>query len=329
MQPVPKLPETADESFYEDYVKKQSLPQVYLQIRCPLCQSQATRPVISEQNYFYDNILPLVRRYHLAWIELLECKECGFGFTKEMPAEKGFFEQRYDLKFLNPEAESKNTFKDVYLDRLLSRLPVYQEAQSPRLLDIGSFAGILMRRAKNLGYDVEGVELNPGMAEYCQNQLGLTVFNGSFDLFPEKPHHFDAITMIDVLEHLWNPAAILEKAHRLLKPGGLILIKVPNFKPQLYKQKLANRLGISSKGIFENYGHVNHFSPQSLGKALERGGFDVLESLVVPSENLPAPGFKSFVKNRLRNSVSTGFRLIHWAMGRNIALNFAILAQSK
>lgn len=57
---------------------------------------------------------------------------------------------------------------------------------------------------------------------------------------PFGPESFDVITLIDVLEHLPNPTKIVQSIWSLLRPNGIIVVKVPNFKGQLYKQASLN-----------------------------------------------------------------------------------------
>jgi len=305
--------------------RKELFPLVYIQTKCPLCSSSDLKPICSGRNNFPGWVAPVIQKYHHSWIQLLECNECHFAFTKEMPADDDFFNKRYDIPF-DVNTEQDNEFKNHFLKRFADRLEYYGKSSS-KLLDIGSFAGVWLRYAKERGHQVEGIEVNPTMAKLATDKFNIKVFNGSVWDFPASAESFDVITMIDVLEHLWEPMIILKKCHSLLRPGGILLIKVPHYRPQLFKQKIAQFFKISQFGIFENYGHVNHFSPASLGRALEELDFEILEDLVVESEVFAGKSLIHLIKNLFRKTVSSFSFLIKFITRKNMALNFALIAK--
>ena len=303
----------------------ENLPKVFIQTNCPLCNSQNLFGKKSEQNQFDDLHNPETIKFAKTWIQLLECLECGFAFTKELPSDPNFFTGRYSIKF-NAEKEISSNFKDHFSFNIFTKIEQYSNKKG-NLLDIGSFAGILLRIAQKKGYTVCGIEVNSTMADYTKEVLKLNIIKGEFldQNIPEN--QYDCITMIDVLEHLYLPAKILERCNQILKPNGIIFIKVPNYRPQLIKQKLMNIFGISKLGIFQNFGHINHFSPKSLSKSLEKNGFTVLENIVIPSELWNSNNFKKTISNFFRYIVFFQFKIIKVFFGINYALNFAIVAQ--
>ncbi len=298
--------------------------EVYIQKNCPLCSSNNVIPVKHEKNNFTHQISPLVNSFHKAWVTLLECKECGFGFCKEMPSHPDFFNQRYSSEF-DPNIEGDNNFKHTILDELFYTLQKYQKEKG-KILDIGSFAGVFIRDAQKRGYQAEGVEVNPNMARYTIEKLKLKVFNGKIQEFDGKENSFDIITLIDVLEHLPDPKIILEKCQHLLRPGGILIIKVPNYPAQKLKQKVANILGISAYGIFSDFGHINQFSQRSLNHVCEHLGFKNLECAIVSSEMWAPTSLKNRTKNIGRvlmynlmklicktTNLNYGFNIIHFS----------------
>jgi 2-polyprenyl-3-methyl-5-hydroxy-6-metoxy-1,4-benzoquinol methylase len=266
-----------------------------------------------------------VEEFNKTWIQLMKCNHCDFGFTKEIPVRDNFFEARYDIEF-DAAFESTNNFKEDVLAQCFKLLKKYGRT-SGDLLDIGSFAGILMRYAKDKGFNSYGVEVNPTMAKYSKDQLQLDVFNGPFLEFPCDDNRYDVITLIDVLEHLLQPREMLEKCHRVLKPGGQILIKVPNCDSQIFKQNIANWLGVSNLGVFASFGHINHFSPASLSKVLTELGFEVQECIVAESETWQPTTLKAKLKNQFRKCVFLGMELLRKVTGINIGLNITIIAK--
>jgi SAM-dependent methyltransferase len=98
-----------------------------------------------------------------------------------------------------------------------------------RVLDVGCGRGLLLRAFQRHGWEVRGTEFSDGAARYPREMLGLTVDVGSLEDLALPAAHFDAVTLWHVLEHVPDPRVTLAEAHRLLKPGGALLVGVPNF----------------------------------------------------------------------------------------------------
>ena len=94
-----------------------------------------------------------------------------------------------------------------------------------KLLDVGCDTGGLLTVARyDFGMEVMGVEISPTAAEVARSQRGLDVRVGELieQAFPAES--FDVITLMDVIEHVPDPAALLSETRRLLRPGGRLYI---------------------------------------------------------------------------------------------------------
>ncbi len=99
-----------------------------------------------------------------------------------------------------------------------------------RLLEPGCGAGRFVRTLKQLRPDIEahGCDISPdaiGLAQACQD--GVTYAVGSLSHLPYRDGEFDIVVVMDVLEHLYDPAAGIAEISRVLKPGGLLHALVP------------------------------------------------------------------------------------------------------
>jgi len=140
-----------------------------------------------------------------------------------------------------------------------------------RLLDIGCGNGQFLSRMRELGWEVVGVEPDPEAVHIAKEQFGLEVFEGSLEQVELPQNSFDAITMNHVIEHVPDPIGALAKCHRLLKPGGKLVIVTPNI------QSLGSHLfGRYWRG-WEVPRHLFLFSPKSLRMCAERAGLKVQE----------------------------------------------------
>jgi SAM-dependent methyltransferase len=78
------------------------------------------------------------------------------------------------------------------------------------------------------GWTVMGIEPSPVAARYVRAEVGVDVVQSVLNDAPFAPASFDAITMWDVLEHVYNPRAVLAQVARLLRPGGVFVVNHPN-----------------------------------------------------------------------------------------------------
>ena len=98
-----------------------------------------------------------------------------------------------------------------------------------RALEIGSGTGTLLRRLRDRGYDVQGVDLSEALiaeSRRWHNDLPLQQVAGTALPFGDRT--FDIVMSFDVLEHIPDTDAHLREVRRVLKPGGAYLIQTPN-----------------------------------------------------------------------------------------------------
>jgi 2-polyprenyl-3-methyl-5-hydroxy-6-metoxy-1,4-benzoquinol methylase len=145
-----------------------------------------------------------------------------------------------------------------------------------RFLDVGCNIGMLLRHARSRGWDAVGVEPSPPLHQIATEQLGLEVHNCFLDEMPESEHGtFDVVALSDVFEHVTEPRALLQSADRLLKPGGLLYVKVPNARWNMLKQRVAATIGkVPPHGIWDSYEHVAHYTDKTLRAMLQAAGFE-------------------------------------------------------
>lgn len=294
---------------------------VKLQKSCPLCTSPHLKPVLSERNHFPDDRHPELTVFNNSWITLLECQNCSFTFTQEIPMSPTFFINRYDNKWFDPEGELTSVRKSEILDDIFSTLKELG-CSTGYLLDVGSFAGKLLLEASRRGFKPSGVELNPKLANYAKEKLGFEIICSEFQKLVLEENKYQVITMIDVWEHLLEPKIVLQKLTKGLSPNGMLVIKVPNYPMQRLKQKIANLIGLNENGIFANFGHINHFTINSVYKVLNDSGLEMVCTTVAPSEKWGEQNFNNKMKNIIRDlyyilakriNVKLGFNICYYA----------------
>jgi SAM-dependent methyltransferase len=96
-----------------------------------------------------------------------------------------------------------------------------------RVLDVGCGSGVLLARMQALGWQAEGVEVDPGGVEAARAR-GVRVHLGTLEAQAFPDNAFDAVHSAHVIEHLHDPLAMLRESYRILKPGGRLVILTPN-----------------------------------------------------------------------------------------------------
>lgn len=150
------------------------------------------------------------------------------------------------------------------IERLLGSFEVFRQKNA--LLDVGCGAGHLLRAAAAAKWRGVGLEVSPAAAARLRDE-GLDVHHGDLLGAPLEEGTFDVVTLVEVIEHLPDPAGYLDRCLRLLRPGGLLFLTTPNFG------SLSRRvLGARWRAI-EVPEHLVYFSERPMRLALRRAGF--------------------------------------------------------
>jgi SAM-dependent methyltransferase len=126
---------------------------------------------------------------------------------------------------------------------------------------------------------VSGIEYAALGTKIAQEKFGLDVTQSSFEGVVEKKNVYDVIFFGDVVEHLVGPLEMLQKAYRMVKPGGVVAAEVPSMFNSIVGRGAIvafRMLGRSRKMPMPPY-HVNEFTPATLKGMLLRAGFSTVK----------------------------------------------------
>ncbi len=161
--------------------------------------------------------------------------------------------------------QAENVTLQIYLDKIEAKHP-----NKGSILDIGAATGSFLTIAKQRGWQVAGVEISDYAAAAARGR-GLAVQTGTLDNAVFAPHSFDVITLWDVFEHLPDPNLTLLKITKLLKPGGIVVMNMPNAG-----SAVAKILGRFWPLIIPPE-HIRLFNPKNLSMILNKHDFTVIE----------------------------------------------------
>lgn len=232
-----------------------------------------------------------VAPYHdQGYRRVVRCRRCSLVFTDPLPTpdEKAEIErQAYEGEILPEVADFfRNCHRDFRDDPVIESfregLRRLGSVQAPgRLLDVGPGTGIFLHLArKEFGWTPVGVDVCAECVDKAREEFELELELGAFESHAWEPASFQAVSMLDVLEHTIDPSASLARAWELLELGGALLVVVPNQRCLLtvildWWIRLGGPFGAYFLERLYVSPHVFYFCPRTLRAMLEKAGFEV------------------------------------------------------
>ena len=209
-----------------------------------------------------------------------DCEACGWAHLDPIPdeGELALMYERAYYQELNPgwlqKDRSEQWFWDLeHADKLSDWSELLGEADAA-LLDVGCSGGLLMEFAVGRGWRAEGIEPSGEAVEEARGH-GLTVHPGMYGDVDLPESSFDVVHSKLVVEHLPDPRHFIEWAKRVLRPGGIFSVHVPNdFNPLQLAARDA--LGKQDWWVAPPF-HINYFSFDSLERLFRESGLEPLK----------------------------------------------------
>jgi SAM-dependent methyltransferase len=194
---------------------------------------------------------------------LIECPSCGLLYATPAPLSHVLTNLYRDADFASGEESrfASATYASL-LTNLVGRLPPDAAA-----LDIGTGDGAFLDRLLDAGVrDVVGIEPSAAPIAAAAPRVRRLIRKGVLTSDDFEPEQFHLVTSFQTLEHVPDPLSLCRTAHRLLRPGGSLLVVCHNRMAPL------NRL-LGRRSPIYDIEHLQLFSPASLSGLLERSGF--------------------------------------------------------
>lgn len=199
------------------------------------------------------------------------CSACGHVYIRDQVGEDDLMAIYSNRKSHHHSSEKvawdySALKSEFYYDRLLKRIETYVE--TGRLLDLGCSNGSFVRAAMNRGWDAMGLELESDSVTMAKS-MGVPVVRGVLHSQSFADGHFGAVTLWNLFEHLPDPNAVLREIYRILRPGGICAMCVPNIRSIGWYL-----LGAEWHAV-EPQIHLNLFSVRTLSRLVRANGFKI------------------------------------------------------
>jgi 2-polyprenyl-3-methyl-5-hydroxy-6-metoxy-1,4-benzoquinol methylase len=209
-------------------------------------------------------------RYDERMFDVVRCRHCGLVYTNPRIADKPF-EIEHQQRPPRCEDDEKRGAAQLQLRRL------ERFCRPGRLLDFGCGEGVLVHQALQRGWDAYGLELNRYLVNAANKHWGDNrLWFETLDSVVERQRaSFDAVISTQVFEHLSNPVDVLRKVGALIKPGGVVLIDVPNLECKEERRRRGASLDPTA--------HLYYFTSATLIRLMQEADLSVVSCRAAPN----------------------------------------------
>lgn len=233
---------------------------------CPSCGQSSFTPYLlcKDHTYSQNNF------------QLVQCQACSLVFTNPRPIESQNHLYYKSADYISHTNSTKGIigllYKQVRKVNLKRKVAVLDKHHSGKqILDIGCGTGFFPKVANAAGYTSIGLEPDPDALKYACETNGVKAY--PLEKLNDYQAEFDTVTMWHVLEHVYHLKDQLRLIVKALKPGGLFVIALPNYKSfdgQLYGPFWAG---------YDVPRHLYHFEEPTIKGLIEPMGFHLVDVL--------------------------------------------------
>lgn len=234
-------------------------------MRCILCGNESYSQLAAGP----DRMRGLPGEYRV-----MRCTACGLCRTDPWIPE----DER--AKYYEPDeqaGEGRASRIGMYQNRLADRLQkAVGGGSGKRVLDIGCGQGVFLELMRERGFDTFGIELGEESARVARDERGLNVVTGDLFTLQAENESFDAVVMSHLIEHVDDPIAVLTRVRDLLRPGGVAMISLPNYRC------IERRIFGANWYPWCLPVHLYHFDKRSISQAAEMAGLKANKVTYLP-----------------------------------------------
>lgn len=278
-------------------------------VSCRVCSATMCTPYFSARGY-----------------TIVRCNTCGLRYVNPQPnhEELNRLYASYDDgdQWRNGEERFNRAIRQVVLR--------YKKEGSA--LDVGSGSGDFLRCLRDGGFRVFGIEPSQTGSAYARSVHGIETFNGTVEAFVASgaSRTFDIVTLLNVLEHLQDPASVLLRSRQVLRSGGILVLVVPDARLHALVGETRRRLGFKDPFWmnaarhplvgFDPPHHLCSFDPKTVSQLVNRCGFETIDL-----RNAPAVFNKDRWKNLAKRVLYSSFEALYWLTFRQLVMGYSTL----
>ncbi len=202
------------------------------------------------------------------------------GISRVIDDERDFYGRDYWFSYqkknlghpdITRRARTDLTERCLYWLRTLLKYKV----SGAKILELGSAHGGFVAMLRLAGFDAHGLELSPWIVDFARKTFDVPIFLGPIEDQAIEPNSLDVIVLMDVLEHLPDPAGTIRHCLSLLNPTGILIVQTPSYPELRTYDEMAARDDPFLKMLKEK-DHLYLFSKQSIREFFHRLGVEHL-----------------------------------------------------
>ncbi len=284
----------------------QSAPPIqWEQVPCNLCGHDEPQVYERERVPYFDTELEF---------QVVRCSHCGLVYTNPRLSDANavyLLDEDYTDQDIEDHARAKEPVFRTALEHLQSLLHGNGSENRHMLLDIGCGGGHFMKLAQQQGFNVAGIEPAPQPAAYAHRHFGLEIFQSTIEETDLPPDSFDAITAFDVIEHVTDPKAVLQRCVSWLRPGGMMALRFPSANWQKFKATVYHMIPGCRQWSFGPAMHLFFFSQKTFSRLAVESGLEPLEFRLTPMEF----GSTGSMRDNLKKVCGAAFNAVYKTTG--------------
>lgn len=264
---------------------------------CPVCSSSHSHTLVNI-NYGEEAMIKYLNRTYRCSSDwsvdstycLNQCDSCGFVFQKYVPSPESMETLYSGIISVHSSFKKSQLSSKLKLARVDANFSVrLVPSKTAYYLDFGAGWGGWAKEISMQTGNIYAAELSPPRMSYLSNTLGLKLFDTNKDKVL-----FDYINLAQVLEHVADPLGLLGLLFRVLKPGGIVHVSVPNANAHV--KTGFGELHCLAKGPYQPLEHINCFTYKTLHRAMVNAGFASIPNLRIALNG--SYGLKRLIKKQ-------------------------------
>ena len=242
---------------------KKDIMKTEVNMSCVICNSVTSKLLIETKFPIFN---------YPGIFKIRKCDGCGLLFNSPRITDEEIY-KLYNNNYYFFESYEFDEFPRITNLYLRTIALIQNELKEKNVVEIGSGKGYLLSLMKNLGWNIQGIEISSEASIYAVSSLNIPTFKGTIVDFNKEFHNtrFPLVLVLDVIEHIPDPIIFLKNVDKILANGGLLIVDTPNGDAK-------NIEYLGRKWPAFNPFHIYFFSISNLQLLLTRMGYTIEKS---------------------------------------------------